>query len=291
MPEQGLKAWRFLNTAFGSAFFNMATDEALVHSVASGRSAPTVRLFGWKPAAVSFGYAQKIGREIDVNEATRQGIDIVRRPTGGRAVLHWNELTYSVIVPADHPIMGGNISAVYRAVSECLVAGLRILDIDANLEPGRSPTPSPSGKDLTSPCFSSTSQYEITLGGKKLVGSAQRRMGEIVLQHGSLLIGPEHKQIVNLMPAGHDRLKSAYTQQLETHTVSLHEGGHPYIDFNTVAAGIQQGFQVTLGTELKDEPLSKHEKDGIETLVTTKYGTPDWNEGDMSAEVTRRILP
>ena len=290
MPEQGFKAWRFLNTAFGSAFFNMATDEALVRAVASGRSAPTVRLFGWKPAAVSFGYAQKIGREIDVNEATRRGIDIVRRPTGGRAVLHWNELTYSVIVPADHPVMGGNISTVYRAVSECLVAGLQILGVDASLEPGRSPTPSPRGKDLTSPCFSSTSQYEITLGGKKLVGSAQRRMGEMVLQHGSLLIGPEHKQIVDLMPAGHDRLKSAYTQQLETQTISLHEGGHLDMDFNTVAAGIQQGFQVTLGTELKDAPLSKQEKDDTETLVTTKYGTPDWNEGDKSAEVTRRIL-
>jgi len=281
--------WRFLNTAFGNAFFNMAVDEQLVRSVSSQASLPTVRVFGWKPAAVSFGYAQKIGREIDLEEVRRRGIDIVRRPTGGRAVLHWNELTYSVVCPADHPVVGGNISEVYRAISQCLVTGLESLGIDARLEPGRTPVPSPRGKDVTSPCFSSTSQFEITLQGRKLIGSAQRRIGDTVLQHGSLLLGPEHKQVVDLMPSGRERLKQAYADQLESHTISLQEAGSTD-DFATVAGGIRQGFETGLAARLLDTELTDEERRGVDSLVAAKYGTADWNQEDRSAEVSRRLI-
>jgi lipoyl(octanoyl) transferase len=267
----------------------MATDEQLVRSVAVGDSPPTVRLFGWEPTAISFGYAQKIAREVDVAKTEERGIDIVRRPTGGRAVLHWNELTYSVICPSDHSELGGNISEVYRAISQCLVNGLTQLGIDAQLEPGKAPVPPPRGKDVTSPCFSSTSQYEITLEGRKLVGSAQRRMGNIVLQHGSLLIGPEHKQVVDLMPPGRERLKKAYGDQLDSHTISLREAGHQH-SFTDLAVGIRSGFTQSLQTELTDIPLSNQEQTGISELISEKYGTPDWNQLDRSAEVTRRLI-
>lgn len=267
----------------------MAVDEQLVRSVGTGASLPTIRVFGWRPPGVSFGYAQKIAREVDLQAAKDRGIDIVRRPTGGRAVLHWNELTYSVVCPANHPTLGGNITDVYRAISTCLVAGLHHLGIDARLEPGRSPVPSPRGKDLTSPCFSSTSQYEITLDGRKLVGSAQRRMGDVVLQHGSLLIGPEHKQVVDLMPAGRQRLIDAYAEQLETHTISLHEAGHP-LTFEDVTGGMRSGFETTLNADLTETPLTADEISEIERLVEAKYGTADWNENDRSAEVTRRLI-
>ena len=290
MKQASTTGWRFLNTAFGNAFFNMAVDEQLVRSVESGSSLPALRVFGWKPPAVSFGYAQKISKEIDLSAAKERGIDIVRRPTGGRAVLHWNELTYSVVCPADHPALGGNITDVYRAISSCLVSGLIHLGVDARLEPGKAPVPSPRGKDITSPCFSSTSQYEITLGGRKLVGSAQRRIGEIVLQHGSLLIGPEHKQVVDLMPPGRDRLTQAYADQLETHTVSLHESGRPDLTFEDIAAGIRLGFQDVLKDDVQDIPLTSDELAGIDDLVSKKYGTPEWNHLDQSAEVTRRLL-
>lgn len=289
MSGQRSTVWRFLNTAFGNAFFNMATDEQLVRSVAAGASPPTIRVFGWKPPAVSFGYAQKIGKEVDLDEASRRGIDVVRRPTGGRAVLHWNEFTYSVVCPTDHQILGGNISAVYRAISGCLVAGLRTLCVDARLEPGHAPVPSPRGKDVTSPCFSSTSQYEITLGGKKLVGSSQRRIGETVLQHGSLLIGPEHKQIVDLMPAGHKRLQRVYADQLDEQTISLHEAGHADLGYDQLVDGIRQGFEDTLATDLVDISLSDDEQSSIEDLVAHKYATPDWNHRDRSAQVARGL--
>ena len=287
--KQDTQSWRFLNTAFGNAFFNMAVDEQLVRSVSTGDSRPAVRVFGWSPPAVSFGYAQAIGNEVDLAEADRRGIEIVRRPTGGRAVLHWNELTYSVVCPSAHLLLGGSIAEVYRAISGCLVAGLTDLGIEVRLEPGHSPVPSPRGNGLTSPCFSSTSQYEITLGGRKLIGSAQRRIGETVLQHGSLLIGPEHKQVVDLMPGGHERAKSAYRKQLELQTISLQEAGYAELGFEDLADGIRSGFEKTLSCELLDLPLSADEKSGVQDLISVKYGTPDWNHRDRSTEVTRQL--
>ena len=283
------KPWRFLNTSFGNAFFNMAVDEHLVRSVALDESLPVIRIFGWTPAAVSFGYAQRIGREIDAVKAKNAGIDIVRRPTGGRAVLHWNELTYSVICPSGHDQLGGNISEVYQAISSCLVTGLQSLGVEASLERGRPPVPSPRGENLTSPCFSSTSQFEITLQGKKLVGSAQRRIGGIVLQHGSLLMGSEHKQVVDLMPDNHARLRKTYRQQLEESTICLEEAGYE-LNFNEIASGLREGFARSLDTELLEEPLTESEVSGVHALIDAKYGTQDWNLGDRSAEVTRRLI-
>ncbi|MEE2754839.1 MAG: hypothetical protein VX910_12705, partial [Candidatus Latescibacterota bacterium] len=130
----------------------------------------------------------------------------------------------------------------------------------------------------------------ITLQGKKLVGSAQRRMGEMILQHGSLLIGPEHKQVITLMAPGYERLKTAYAEQLESRTISLEEAGHTGICFEKLAIGIRQGFSDVLGVELLETPLTPEERAGIDGLIETKYGTPDWNQRDRSAEVTRRML-
>jgi len=287
--SQTTGSWRFLNTSFGNAFFNMAVDERLVRSVESGEFPATVRVYGWDPPAVSFGYAQRIGKEVDLARADERGIEIVRRLTGGRAVLHWNELTYSVICPDDHPSVGGNISDVYKAISTCLVTGLQSIGVEAQLEPGRSPVPSPRGKDVTSPCFSSTSQYEITLSGRKLVGSAQRRMGRIVLQHGSILMGPEHKQVVDLIPEGRARLQTAYREQLDAHTNSLSESGHT-LSFDQVALGIRQGFVDSLGVDIVDSPLTVEESAGVDRLIEEIYATPEWNHLDQSATLSQRRI-
>ena len=139
----------------------------LAQSVTAGTSDPTVRVFGWQPPAVSFGYAQRVSRDIDTESCREAGIDIVRRPTGGRAVLHWNELTYSVVCNDNDPVVGATIQDAYRVISKCLVAGIRSLGIDARFEPGRRPSPSPVGKDVAAPCFSSTSPIRSHPRGQK----------------------------------------------------------------------------------------------------------------------------
>ena len=276
--------WRFLNTGFGNAFFNMAVDEMLAQSVTAGTSDPTVRVFGWQPPAVSFGYAQRVSRDIDTESCREAGIDIVRRPTGGRAVLHWNELTYSVVCNDNDPVVGATIQDAYRVISKCLVAGIRSLGIDARFEPGRRPSPSPVGKDVAAPCFSSTSQYEVILEGKKLVGSAQRRFGGATLQHGSLLIGPEHKRIVDLLPKDHDRLRQAFSTQLDSHTICLAEAGHADIHFEDAAKGLEVGFSQELQADLTVQPLQPDEKQAVDELVRGKYATDAWTYRDLERE-------
>ncbi len=285
------RKWRFLNTRSGNAFSNMAVDEAVVRGVEKETAPPTVRTFGWTPPAVSFGYAQRIGREVDAGRCRERGIHLVRRPSGGRAVLHWNELTYSVLCRADDPLLGGSIQASYRNISACLVAGLRLLDVDVEFEPRRTPVSSPRGEGLTSPCFSSTTQYEVTLGGRKIIGSAQRRIGDVLLQHGSLLLGPEHKRLIDLMPDRGKALKERFRRELDRHTISLTEAGRP-ADFDTVAHALRGGFEKTLDIAMVEAPLTPDERADVERLIATKYGTDAWNFGDrpQKPRVVRRII-
>lgn len=291
MQESGSRPWRFLNTGSGNAFFNMAVDEAIARGVENDASPPTVRAFGWTPPAVSFGYAQRIGREVDAARCRQRGIHLVRRPSGGRAVLHWNELTYSVACRGDDPLLGGAIQESYRKISACLVAGLQRLGVAARFEPRRTPVSSPRGEGLTSPCFSSTTQYEVTLDDRKIIGSAQRRLGGVLLQHGSLLLGPEHKRLIDLLPDRRQPLKERFRRELDRHTVSLSEAGRP-ADFDTVARALRDGFEKILDVTLIESTLTPEETADAERLVITKYGTESWNFGDMERKprVVRRII-
>ncbi len=291
MRKTGSRPWRFLNTGSGNAFFNMAVDEAIVRGVEEDTAPPTVRTFSWTPPAVSFGYAQRIAREVDADRCRERGIQLVRRPSGGRAVLHWNELTYSVTCRTDDPLLGGSIQESYRKISACLVASLQLLGVAARFEPRRNPASSPRGEGLTSPCFSSTTQYEVTIADRKIIGSAQRRLGGVLLQHGSLLLGPEHKHLIDLMPDRRQLLKERFRRELDRHTVSLSEAGRP-ADFHTVAHALRDGFEETLDITLTESTLSREETACAEHLAETKYGTESWNlgGGKRQPRVVRRII-
>ncbi len=254
----------------------MAADEALVRAVAKG-ARPAFRVYGWQPPAVSFGYAQRVRREVDAQKVRACGIDIVRRATGGRAVLHWNELTYSVVCAADDPAMGGNISEAYRKISAGLLAGVRALGVDATFESRRHTQPSPRGKTLTAPCFTSTAQYEVAFEGRKLIGSAQQRIGATLLQHGSLLLGAEHKRIADLLPDDKPGLQKRFRRELDRHTISLSEALADTVDFDAAAAAIQQGIQDTFNIHLIEATLSQPERAETQRLIAEKYATEEWN--------------
>lgn len=280
MVAQKPGRWRFLNTRFGNAFFNMAVDEAVLCAVTHGSVPPTLRIYGWTPPAVSFGYAQRIAREVDLDRCRALGIDVVRRPTGGRAVLHWNELTYSVVCPGSDPRLGGALLEAYRKISAGLVAGLAHLGAHARFESRRQPLPSPRGETVTLPCFSTAAQYEVTLQGKKLIGSAQRRIGPMLLQHGSLLIGPEHKRIVDLLPCGHEDVQVRFLRELDRGTTSLEEAlGRP-VSFDEVADAVRTGFREALGIDFVGASQTPAEEADTERLMAEKYRTDAWNLRD-----------
>jgi lipoate-protein ligase A len=277
--------WRFLNTRFENAFFNMAADEAVLESVREGGSPPVFRAFGWQPPGLSFGYAQRVGREVDLDQCREMGVEVVRRPTGGRAVLHWNELTYSVLCRGDDPLVGGGVLEAYRRISECLVAGLRRFGVAADLVRTEPPSVRPVGESITSPCFSSAARHEVVIGGRKLIGSAQRRMGDMLLQHGSLILGPEHRRIVDLLRLTSDEMKAQFRRELDEGTTSLEEAlGRPAA-FDDLAECLRRGFEETLRVPFVEQPLTGRERERIEILVREKYGTEAWN-----FEVHRKVI-
>lgn len=231
----------------------MAFDEQLARALLDGSELPTLRLFRWKPWAISLGVNQDMG-EINLERARTDGIDVVRRPTGGRAVLHAEELTYSVAMEAT----GKSVLAVYNAISTALVAGLRRFGVDVALSKVQ-PDLRAHYKTLSSiPCFTASARYEIEWRGRKLVGSAQRRYRssehgrEVVLQHGSLLIGSAHKRLVDYLFLPDDRARDQLTMELDEKTIELESLTHHPIDVHDLAACIRQGFEEAWGIQFTD---------------------------------------
>src|SRR5919109_2759554 len=185
MPAQSRPRWRLLDTGPADAFTNMAVDEAVLEVFAVEGGATTVRFYSWSPPAVSLGYAQSIEREIDLRQCTALGIDVVRRPTGGRAVLHDHEVTYSLVISAHDPRVTAGILAAYLTISRALIRGLSYLGVTAELLPLRRGVPLPSDQ-ASAVCFATPSSYEVAVGGRKIIGSAQRRAHDVIMQHGSI---------------------------------------------------------------------------------------------------------
>ncbi|MEE2659379.1 MAG: lipoate--protein ligase family protein [Candidatus Latescibacterota bacterium] len=253
---------RFVDSGSATGSYNMALDEVLLASC-SDSSIPVLRTYTWDPPAVSIGYGQRAEEILDLDECQRRGIDVVRRPTGGRAVLHWNELTYSFLSSDDHGAVAGSLEDSNCRFGECLVAGLNASGIDAELSPG---TPKRCGKQA--PCFSSTARWEVTRRGRKLVGSAQRRIRGGALQHGSILIGPEHAILVDVSRRGGDR------QQLLDACAHLGDAG-AVPNVADLAANLARGFARILGLAITQQSVSEEEHRQAEELARSKYASVD----------------
>jgi len=259
-------SWRFINTGAGTGAVNMAIDEAMLLGVNRGTTQPTVRVYAWEPPTVSLGYAQQIEDELDLDAVRRFGFGVVRRPTGGRAVLHAGELTYSVVGPAGEDPLGSSIMEAYEAIARALAAGLGRLGVDVELAPVATEAMSRDG--ASPPCFASAGRYEVVVGGKKLIGSAQRRVGRGVLQHGSLLTDATHEQIADVILAADDRRRETVRRLLAQKTTHLQALlGRP-VGFAEVAEAVKLGFAHAWGVSLDEGRLTETERDVAETLAT-----------------------
>jgi lipoate-protein ligase A len=237
--------WQFENTGIRSGVFNMEYDIALARALVNGVGNPTIRVYAWQPYAISLGWNQSMD-EIDLAKTSASGIDVVRRPTGGRAILHSEELTYSVVMR----VKGKNVLTVYDDISQALVTGLQGLGALVAIEKSQPHFPSLYRTTSAVACFSSTGRYEIKYHGKKLVGSAQRRYvaddgEEVVLQHGSILLGPDHKQMVEFLNLPSEGERDALRRELNEKTTELSTVLNRMITFEEVAEAILQGFQKT----------------------------------------------
>jgi len=249
--------WRFENTGVHHGSFNMQYDETLATSVLNGTSNPTVRVYAWDPPAISLGWSQSEA-EVDIRKAMAERIDVVRRPTGGRAILHADELTYSVVMPAG----GRNTMVVYDHISRALVHGLKEFGVDAKLEKRQVYFPAEYVKASSAACFTSTARFEILVAGKKLVGSAQRRYSkkngeEVVLQHGSILLDSRHKRIAEFLRVSETE-RILLQKELEDRTTDLSSLLGRHLSFDEIADAVRTGFEEEwhINFERVSEPLS-----------------------------------
>jgi lipoate-protein ligase A len=277
--------WRLIKDSYHTGFMNMAIDEAIMIAHREGLVPPTIRFYQWSPPTVSLGYFQDLKKEINIDVCKNLGIDIVRRPTGGKAVLHDKELTYSFIIKENHPLVNGSILETYKKISGGIIRGLSYLGINAELVPLREKLKStPSGNeakseiphsDIKSICFSVPSQYEVQVKGKKIVGSAQVRKREIVLQHGSLLIELEKDKLFSVFnfPSAkiREKLKTGFK------ATSLKEILKKKINFSELSKILPRGFEEEFGAKLVEGKLTKQEEKISKDLLENKYSTCEWN--------------
>jgi len=263
--------WRLVLSGLQSGPINMACDEAILESVAAGQSPPTLRFYGWHPACMSLGFRQS-WRVLDVDYCRSVGWDIVRRPTGGRAILHIDELTYSVCAPIGEPRVKGGVLESYQRLSEAILAGLRELGLEpakANIDPSIVRNDGPA-------CFDVPSNYEITVHGHKLVGSAQVRKQGVVLQHGTLPLFGDISRIVEALVFESEDQRKELIEQLKRRAITLESSlGRP-LPFKEVAGKMRRGFEQALNLSFSEDDVSLREQERTEELIATKYGNDDW---------------
>jgi lipoyl(octanoyl) transferase len=280
-----VERWRLLVDFDAPGPFNMAVDEALLESVIAG-APPVVRFYTWRPATLSLGTNQAIS-EIDRRACAERRFDVVRRLTGGRAVLHQHELTYSVVARENDPRVSGGVIESYRKISVALVEGLRSLGVDVSLaEPNprllRSLAPihepvslddADTGRGV---CFDAATAYELTANGKKLVGSAQARRGGALLQHGSILLDIDWDAWVSVFAYATRTGKQRAYNRLPSRMTSLrHELSRPVSPREAMDA-LVPAFESALSVSLAKSGLDEQEMAEAQRLASEKYGSEAW---------------
>lgn len=265
--------WRLILTPPARGAWNMAVDEAILEHVGRGEVPPTLRLYAWNPACLSLGYAQPFA-DVDVARLKAHGWDVVRRPTGGRAILHVDELTYSVIGPAHHPILAGSVLESYQRLAQALLVAVRLLELPVQIKEESS-----QASALTNAvCFEVPSTYEITVNGKKLIGSAQARRKEGVLQHGSLPLTGDLTRITQALAFADESTRQQAASRLLTRATTVESALGRAVAWETAAQAFVRAFEAQLGISFEPGELSESEIRRAEELVAEKYDHPAWTE-------------
>jgi len=254
--------------------FNMAVDEAIQSACQRGEVLPTLRFYQWRPACLSLGYFQDAKKETDPEKLREIGIDLVRRPTGGKAVLHDDELTYSIVIPED--LLPGSILETYQTISKALLFGLKSLGINAEmarLEHGV------SGRDprfRQALCFSAPSWYEIVAGGKKIVGSAQVRKQGIILQHGSIPLTLDIDKLVGCLSPSSPEHAAKMASMLSRRASGVGDALGREVSRQELEEHLILGFRQALGWEFQPGSLTQREFIEAVELSRSKYGKQAW---------------
>ena len=262
-----MRQWRLILSGPASGARNMALDEALLLEVAAQ---PVLRFYSWRPFCLSLGYGQRC-RLVEMQRLRARGYTLVRRPSGGGAILHAAELTWSLVLPAGHPLAAGSLSAGYRRIGEVLYAALQSLGIEVGMT--QEVTPNPSGPA----CFETPAQHELAVGGRKLLGSArvQRRYG--LLQHGSLPLSGDVAAICDLLHYPQESARELARTRLRERAVTLTEASDGReIGGTQVAAAISDAFRSICDVSFLESQFTNQELARATELERSRYGNPAW---------------
>jgi len=262
------ETYRFLDTQTQDAALNMAIDEAVLLHHLQGQTPPTLRVFRWSQSAISLGRFQQVEREILTERCERQGVALVRRPTGGRAVYHRDEFTYSFVSSKRYGIPSG-IVAAYSYLAQGLISALASLGVPAELSEGR------VNKQPSAACFASSTQADLTSGGFKLVGSAQVWKDDALLQQGSLPLEDRSAEFYALLRFTNEAARSEALAEYREKTTPLHTF-LPLVSWHEVARAFRSGFSAALNVTFQPGELSASEWDLARQLATEKYSQLAW---------------
>jgi len=242
------KRWRVVRYEKASAAYNMALDEAIAEAVAFRVAGPTMRFYGWEPAAVSIGRFQKLEEVVDLESCRRLGVDVVRRSTGGGAVFHDQEMTYSVICPED--MMPADINDAYREIGGWIVNALKFLGIDGTFEPIN----------------------DVLVNGKKISGSAQSRRKGIFVQHGTLIYELDRIKMFSVLKVPKDKLDSHFLGDPAERVTSIRE--QKKVPWEYVAAAMANSF--IMNREWYAGDITADELARAEIIAKMRYGNDEW---------------
>ncbi len=265
--------WRYISTPAARGAWNMAVDEAVLEAVGHAESLPTFRLYAWQPACLSLGYAQSF-KDVDLQRIRANGWELVRRVTGGRAILHTDELTYSVAAPPDEPHLAGTVLESYQRLAKALIIAVRDLGLPVEMEENAPPASATKGPV----CFEVPSAYEIVVGGKKLIGSAQARKKEGILQHGTFPLHGDLTRITQALVFPDEPARLAAGQKLLSRAVTAESVTGTQIAWDVAAAAFVRAFEMSLDISLQPGELTLAELSRAEELVLNKYDHPSWTE-------------
>jgi len=237
-----------------SGALNMGIDESLLGSVSKGESPPVLRLYRWSPPCVTVGYFQSLDAEVDLDACRASGVDAVRRLTGGGAVFHDDEITYSIVLPMGHELAPDDILESYRLICSGLIGGLGLLGVKADFEPIN----------------------DIAVGGKKVSGNAQTRRQGCLLQHGTILLDLNPERMFSLLKVPAEKLKGRLVEEVKARVTSLRALLGRAVSYAEAAEALAKGCSFAWGAELEPLPLSSTEEAEARRLAAERFSSPEW---------------
>jgi len=267
-------SWRLIINAPAEGAWNMAVDEAILESTAGFQQPTTLRLYAWNPYCLSLGHAQTI-TDIDLDRLQASRWQLVRRPTGGKAILHANELTYCICASKKDPHVQGSVLESYQHLSQGLINAMQFVNLKAISEPHKSPAERNTTKPI---CFEIPSDYEITMHGKKIIGSAQARKKDGVLQHGAIPLFGDITRITQALSYSTEEERSQAAALLNERAAVLETFTAEKITWKKMAHALICGFENALGIKMTIGRLSDSERERAKQLMEEKYANDEWTK-------------